>query len=341
VRSFCTALKPPATPAAGGFGGRAASGRSRHTALDPGSHACTLPAAGATAAPDSRMALWRPDFNYTITRVTFYGEEVAMTLQLPAPDTRQLARSPLSLVVCQVRIEESPLLAEATTALRVQEMLSAEYPRLSALLPQRQQLIQQPDGSQIQQVDMGKRGYRLSTSDKTFHISLTADSFSLETTAYTTWNDDFQPRLTALVETVRELVRPVLETRLGLRYVNVIKGSAAAGRRLGNPTEFGDVISPWFLGPLGQSELGSATRDLDGRCVLALDEVAVLSARYGTVLAPDDELSFLLDFDAYRESNGKFDPGEMIETANGFNESIVRLFQHSITPAALAQLRKE
>ncbi len=49
------------------------------------------------------------------------------------------------------------------------------------------------------------------------------DHVSLETTSYTTWGDDFQPRLTALIEATATCVEPAIEQRLGLRYVDRIR----------------------------------------------------------------------------------------------------------------------
>lgn len=127
-----------------------------------------------------------------------------MTLQLPAPVVRRLARSPLSLVVCQVRIEENLRLAEPRLALRLREGFSEAYPKITRLSGPRTQLIQQASGIQVEQLEVDRRrGHRLSSEANDWHITLEPDAFALETTGYTTWTE-FLPRFQELVTFVSQ-----------------------------------------------------------------------------------------------------------------------------------------
>ena len=260
-----------------------------------------------------------------------------MTLKLPVPVVHRLDRSPLSLVVCQVKVEENLRLAEPRFALQLKERLQARYPKVSRLVGPRAQLIQQ-GGVQVEQLNLDRpRGHRLTSAADDWHITLDSESFSLETTAYTIW-PDFLARLQDLLTIVSTETEPVLEARLGLRYVNLVRGTRLAGRKFRELTDFEGFIAPWLCGPLVVPALGSASQDIDGRTVFSLGEGCILNARYGTVRTPDEELSFLLDFDAYRDGGQSFSPSDLVVTLEKFNATITALFEASFTPAGLDRL---
>jgi uncharacterized protein (TIGR04255 family) len=65
-------------------------------------------------------------------------------------------------------------------------------------------------------------GWRLSAVDGSWQISAESGSLAVETTRYGTWEEDFSPRLQRVLDALQEVGAPVIESRLGLRYVNVL-----------------------------------------------------------------------------------------------------------------------
>ncbi len=54
--------------------------------------------------------------------------------------------------------------------------------------------------------------------------------------------------------------------------------------------------------------------------------------------ARDGALTYLLDFDVYREGLSVFDPEDLILTADTFNVLAVQLFKQAVTPQMLELL---
>ena len=69
------------------------------------------------------------------------------------------------------------------------------------------------------------------------------DFASVETTTYGLWKDDFRERLVELISALRENIKPRVEERLGLRYVNKITEPG-----ISTPADFRGIISDGLLG---------------------------------------------------------------------------------------------
>jgi uncharacterized protein (TIGR04255 family) len=65
-------------------------------------------------------------------------------------------------------------------------------------------------------------GWRMTSQDGEKAIVLLPSSVAFEAFTYGGWDDDFAPQLATLVEAVAEVVQPVFEQRLGLRYINQV-----------------------------------------------------------------------------------------------------------------------
>ncbi len=253
-----------------------------------------------------------------------------MPLNLPPPDKRQLARSPLSLVVCQVQYENSPVVSDARFVLGFHEALGGRkglYPTVEPLQEQRFNISVGTEGPQSAASGL-QIGWRLLSKDRHWAVSIMPTHVSLQTTNYTTWSGDFRKRLHSVLDATAMHVSPALEQRLGLRYVDRVTEPA-----VDSPQEWRDYIAPEFLGPILHEQLGPAVVASLQQIELDAGEDMRCSIRQG--LAPDsareDSLTYLLDFDIYRQDVRDFDSDDVKGAADAFNVLALQLFQQAVT----------
>ncbi len=171
-----------------------------------------------------------------------------MRLELPAPDTTRLEKSPLQLVVCQVRFEDIPSVTDPRLALAIHGRLGGRegpYPILEQLKGEQLEVTLGIGGSPIATQTSPLNGWRLFSQGRDWIVSLLPGSVSLETTAYTIWDGDFNSRLASLLDAVSEELRPALEQRLGLRYVDLLTEPEVT-----SPVGWQGWVETKFLGPI-------------------------------------------------------------------------------------------
>lgn len=262
-----------------------------------------------------------------------------MALTLTRSDLGILPRSPLELVVCQVRHEDRHL--DASVALHIQDALGGPSGRFSKI-----------EEAEIQTMAMGMnagaviagppdvaRGWHLKSPDGAWTVALLPGHFAVETTRYTDWND-FMGLFSTVVEAVARFAPPTIEQRIGLRYVDRL-----SSLEIKQPADWERWIDRSVLGPVVHGILSEgviATRqqvDLDlgegRRCVLR--HGAVADGRAGQVSTP----VYLLDFDVFREQARRFDAQGVLVAAQDFHEQADALFQQVITPELLRYLAGE
>lgn len=259
------------------------------------------------------------------------------TLSLPEPDTRRLTRSPLELVVCQIRHERRLVVAEGSTALLVHNALggsTGRYPNLDEVTGGELNMV--VGLGAVQNVSETKSsGWRFASADGMWAVTLMPDHFALETTAYTTWEGDFQERLAELIDAVAAHVAPVFERRVGLRYIDRITELA-----LTDLTAWERYLRPELLGLVLHPELGPGVVQGQQHLVLELDEGVGASVRHGAVAEPDKEtIDYQLDFDIFRQGSRGFDADALKAVADEFNIHGLQLFQACVTQDLLDALR--
>lgn len=262
-----------------------------------------------------------------------------MPLDLPAPDKTQLDRSPLALVVCQVRFENVLAVSDSRTMRLVHEALgdrSGPYPRAEPLSDQGVSIQLGAAGATTAAQPL-QTGWRLRSRDGGWSVALMPSHVALETTAYTTWSDDFRPRLAHLIEATAKHIAPETEQRLGLRYINRITAPPVT-----RPREWQGHIAPELLGVVLHNRLGPGATAAQQQVDLEVDDGTQCSFRHGFFTDParNQALTYVLDFDVYREGVSAFDPGDIMTTADAFNTVALQLFQQAITPQLRALLAK-
>ena len=107
-------------------------------------------------------------------------------LQLPEPSTERLERSPLELVVCQVRHERNLAVGDAKRALEVYNGLGGrggKYPDFDEAAGAALNITRGPAG--VATTTDQQRGWNCRSADGAWTVVLMPDFFALETRAYT------------------------------------------------------------------------------------------------------------------------------------------------------------
>lgn len=246
-----------------------------------------------------------------------------MPLRFPDVTDVPLKKSPLSEVICQVRFPANfgigqglPVAFQKSVRHRFPEV--TEVPNLAMI----QILGQEPTqpGRVFQ--------FRSIRGDKM--VSLTVDSFSVSTSAYTTW-EEFSQDLSLINETVQELYDIPYAKRIGLRYVNQISSQLTGLKAL---EELQSLIQPALVSPL-QVDVWD---DPDEFIVhLLLDDGGPkLAFRTAAAKSEDDDPTIILDFDYYEE--GQMPLSDLTDRCDGFHDVIYRGFRWALTPRGFSIL---
>lgn len=260
-----------------------------------------------------------------------------MPLGLTESQKNLLPRSPLALVVCQVRFEELPTDVTGQAVLAIHQSLGGRKGQYPLVEQVNVNTINIPSGMTLTQAiaPVVKKGWRLRSSDNRWFVSLHPDHVALETTKYKTWEDDFRTRLASLLEAVETHLKPAVEQRLGVRYVNRITEP-----RVDSPQELREYISPELLGLVLHQRLGDMVLAAQQQLDLDAGDGVRVAMRHGFLRDEEREgaFTYLLDFDIYRQEVQAFDVEDIKSSTNSFNEIALRLFRQSLTDKMLRYL---
>ncbi len=262
-----------------------------------------------------------------------------MALQLAPPDERQLPKSPLTLVVCQVRFEQLTEVSEARKALVFHDTLGGRqgmYGKMEQIQSSAFAASMGPNiPAAISKVG-GQQGWRFKSDDGSWLVSLFPDQASLETTtAYTNWDDDFRKRVEEVFRALETTLSPATRQRLGLRYIDQISDPEVA-----TPQEWESHIERQILGPvlhptLGQGIVASSQQlDIDAGSELHC------TLRHGFFRDPgrNNALTYVLDTDVFRADVAPFSTNSLIAEVEEFHTLVLQVFQACVTPSLLRYL---
>jgi uncharacterized protein (TIGR04255 family) len=262
-----------------------------------------------------------------------------MPLILPELDETVLKRPPLVVVICQVRYEQNLVVSDGDTGIKIHEQLGGRDGLYRWIEPVQTMAAQ----IEIGQYGLGhgvvpgiqSSGWRLKSDDGAWTVTIMPDSTSIETTAYKEWEGDFRDKFVELLGAITEHVKPSVEQRIGLRYVNRIP---AEGRR--NPADWLDVIAPELISPVGHSFWSEGVRSAQNQLELDIGEPARCLMRYGFVQSSLGLIdSYALDYDVFRQNARRFDTDVATEAIELFHKTVLAVFQKSLTPDYLSELR--
>jgi uncharacterized protein (TIGR04255 family) len=259
-----------------------------------------------------------------------------MPLDLTELNREVLPHAPLASVICQVRYEATPRASEAITARAFFDQLSGgeRFQRLDQIIEATVNVAVAGGGPPSLAQQASSSGWRLTSADGSRIISLMPSHVSLEVTSYDGWENDFAPLLSEVLAAVAELVAPVFEQRLGLRYINqIVEPDVTDG------PSWRTLIDESFLGLANHDEVGPTVAFLRQQGTLELDDdgsTCIVNCGYAPDPDREGSLTFLLDFDISREGMRPFDAAEVCTVADRFNEYALRLFQLATTDALRA-----
>lgn len=244
-----------------------------------------------------------------------------MAWHLPRREHVVYARNPIVVVLAQLRFH--PILKVAASIPDFQDRVRARFPSYEEALGQTVEL-QSPNSVRIQ----NEKQFLFRTVDGNSTASLSTSSLSLECRAHSSREAliaDLQVALTAL-ETV---YAPIVPTRLGMRYVDVIDRQRTSGD-LGREVAWNELIADSF------TQMPAGLADLDG--TVFSNEInsplphGAMTLRYGLMpLVPGAVPTFRLDFDRYVD--GTFPIGTAPDLLREFSDDVYALFQGAIGPA--------
>jgi uncharacterized protein (TIGR04255 family) len=265
-----------------------------------------------------------------------------MPLILPELDETVLSRSPIVVAICQVRYEQNLRVSDGDTGLTIHEQLGGQqgpYPTIEPMQAMTAQIEVGPSGfglaSAAPMPGIQSRGWRLKSADAAWTVAIMPDNVSIETTAYTQWSEDFEPRFIRLLEIIADQIKPAVAERIGLRYVNRLNEP-----KLTEPKDWIDVVAPELLGPVCNSFWAAGIRNIQQQLDLDAGDGAHCLVRHGFVPSPKGDIDgYALDYDVFRQIPHRFDVEDIGEAVNQFHRIALAIFQKSLAPTYLASLR--
>jgi uncharacterized protein (TIGR04255 family) len=257
-----------------------------------------------------------------------------MPLNLPEPDQTLLPRSPLDLVVCQLRFEQQPHASESATALAIRDALGGaeRYPRLDQVQAQALNLL--AGVGLAPAIGPPAAGWRLQSADGEWVVSLMPDHIALETTRYEGWHE-FRDRFGELLEATAAQLAPGIEQRLGLRYIDRISETGASA-----PADWRPYLNGDLLGLVLDDALGPAVTAARQQLLLDLGEGFACTFTHGFLPGDGGRLDYLLDYDISREGGRPFAVDGVRTALEILHVDALKLFYASISEALLDVLRE-
>ena len=255
-----------------------------------------------------------------------------MPLNPPRSDRVVLRRSPLKLIVAQLRFTSILSIQRQEFVAGFQEDIRGDYP----VLEQQQGVqVQLPAPVPSPPIVVTSTLWRFLSPDRKWVAALAPDFLALETEAYGTFAD-FAARFEVLLAALVSRFRPSQQVRLGLRYVNQFSSSARP-----EPRNWQTFIRPELLGALVSESFGSGVaqarqdirvRQEDGWFVLRL---ALSRQEEG------EPSAIVLDFDYYDEEQRQLDPVDISQKLSRYNDVIYRMFRWAVLQPLLEEFEPE
>jgi uncharacterized protein (TIGR04255 family) len=250
-------------------------------------------------------------------------------LKLPPADHTPLEHPPLPLVVAQARFS-SP----------VQEITQDVVARFQAGLLDAGFALDRVVSVEVGDVVIGPgarptptdrlTGVQLTSEDGEWMVTLLAGSVSLETPSFSSFSGQFGPLLAQVLRLATDVLDPVMLTRAGLRFVNVLHRPEAEG-------DWSRWVRPSLVAAQGDELLGSGLVSQTQQLLFDVAAAIKSAVRAGSAEV-DGKEGFLLDIDTFSEPAALWLVGNVASVFDDLNASGVALFQALVTPEMLSRL---
>jgi uncharacterized protein (TIGR04255 family) len=249
----------------------------------------------------------------------------------------KLSKSPLVLVLCQVRF--SPILAIGEYFPRIQDKLRLRgYPNVKSAMTQ--EIVFTQTGASVVQHP------RWVLQDKARERSIIiSDGFVVfQTTAYGVF-EEFVEHLAVAVNTVAAEVQQLLMQRVGLRYVDLLRSTDSGTWREYVRPEFHGLKSPvleegtqtQLIQSVAKTPHGTmAVRLFQNREAQVLPPDLIEEASAAKVTPPPGrgELLTILDLDHFSEASRDYESGAVEREAWHLHDDLDRVFRESVVTSA-------
>ncbi|SRR6266516_1059024 len=249
-------------------------------------------------------------------------------MNLPEYEWVRFKRTPLKMVIGQIRFTINPRFKLEGFTADFQEAVYSEYPKVSREQTVSYQLSPAGIGA-----NPGDLVWRFSTRDNQWSVIVGEASISLETYQYLSMVD-FLDRFKHILEIATETLDLKDRLRLGLRYINEIRYPQAESL-----AHWRSLLNPEFVG-------FDASKLLDGQVKHTLHEIQIersdgtLAVRHGLLEGavvvplsqevPKDKRFYLIDIDYYDVGEYDLDISATIERMRDYNDIIYRFFRWTL-----------
>ena len=252
-------------------------------------------------------------------------------LNLPRADHSPLRHPPLPLVVAQARFaaQAGIELSSEVTARFQASLLGVGY-NFSQVTPvQTNEIVFGPGVSPSASVSA--KGFQFSPEDKSWMVTLMADSVALETPSFLSFSEQFGPLLDEVVTAATVAVTPVSVIRVGLRFVNLLHSPDGQD-------DWGRWLRPSLVAPHIDELLRPGVLNHNQQLILDVAPNVRSTVRTG-LTRRDDQDAFLLDVDTFAEPATLWTRESVSDWFKQLNESGVALFQALISAEMMTHLR--
>jgi uncharacterized protein (TIGR04255 family) len=174
--------------------------------------------------------------------------------------------------------------------------------------------------------------WRFNGLDEKWRVSLATDFAAIETTAYES-RSDLLSRFGAVLQALQTHIAPGVVDRLGVRYIDRIKGDAVA--------KIGELVRPEVLGVAGTAAASHASHALSEVLFDLPDQLSQMRARWGllpsgstvdpSAIEPIDEQSWILDLDTFTSRPCSFDTSAILSETRTLAERSYGFFRWVVT----------
>jgi uncharacterized protein (TIGR04255 family) len=231
-------------------------------------------------------------------------------------------RNPLVAVVVELRFFPILKLAEQTQVATFQERVRETFPTFQDVTRQLVNL-----GPAMPVEIRSERLFNFAKQDESSTLTLSTSSLALESRRHER-REHFINDAKVGIEALTDTCGPLVPTRLGLRYVNLVDKERVE-KDLGRSTTWPALVSERFLAvPTGlpdleetlfACEVGSTMPSRGGQTV-----------RYGLVEDSDKKVKFRLDVD--RHITGAVEPSQLVELLGAFADDAFAVFVSAMGP---------
>lgn len=166
------------------------------------------------------------------------------------------------------------------------------------------------------------KNYEFNSEDGQWKVNLTRGYIALTSKSYRTW-EEFKEKLAVPLGAVASVYSPPYYTRVGLRYVSIIRRSELGLTNV----PWRELLQPHVAGFLAAEEVSDAIKAFNSKYEIGLDdERSLVRITLNFVQAPpDDEICYSIDDDFYTTSRTA--PTELSAKLDYYNVRASRLIQ--------------